>query len=459
MRRSTILVMFILVACAPTSSDGSTSITARPVTTGAETATSPSLPDEPETSHRPVDPIATAALDRLWATFDTGIDPEPIAELGSLDDPRLAWPVTDLMRFLRTPSTQQAAVEAFEGLTGATLTQDRPWTEAVNLLIAWDTPAPPDYLGYKRELFTLVDERWEPFFAEPSSFDYRLLSWGGVLIDDRPLGTVDPCTQGCIPALDDPVVTDAYGGAWLDDDFPVFGVVIGDEARAYPKHMMEVHEMVNDTLGDRRIAFPYCTLCGSAQVFLTDRLEQDVVMRTSGLLSRSNKVMFDLTTMSAFDTFTGEAVTGPLFEQGVHLDQATVVTSTWAEWRAAHPETTIIAEDGGLGRTYDLDPLGGRDDNGPIFPIGPRDPRLPVQEQVLGVVLDDGTAVAFPVADVVWELTTGERPVELGGVVVGREAGGLKATLVTGEPVASHQAFWFAWSQFHPDTLLWVPSG
>ena len=25
-----------------------------------------------------------------------------------------------------------------------------------------------------------------------------------------------------------------------------------------------------------------------------------------------------------------------------------------------------------------------------------------------------------------------------------------------GEPLAAHQAFWFAWSQFHPETDLWT---
>jgi hypothetical protein len=31
-------------------------------------------------------------------------------------------------------------------------------------------------------------------------------------------------------------------------------------------------------------------------------------------------------------------------------------------------------------------------------------------------------------------------------------------TNADGEPLAAHQAFWFAWSQFHPDTELWVRS-
>jgi hypothetical protein len=28
-----------------------------------------------------------------------------------------------------------------------------------------------------------------------------------------------------------------------------------------------------------------------------------------------------------------------------------------------------------------------------------------------------------------------------------------------GEEVVSHEAFWFAWSQFHPTTVVWGPVG
>ena len=81
-------------------------------------------------------------------------------------------------------------------------------------------------------------------------------------------------------------------------------------------------------------------------------------------------------TMSVFDTFTGDAVSGPLGDQGVSLEETTVVRSTWGDWKAQHPDTKIVARDGGIGRSYELDPLGGRDDDGPIFPVGPVDERL-----------------------------------------------------------------------------------
>jgi hypothetical protein len=106
------------------------------------------------------------------------------------------------------------------------------------------------------------------------------------------------------------------------------------------------------------LGIPYCTLCGSAQAYRTDDAvtaggaDEVPVLRTSGLLSRSNKVMYDLRTESVFDTFTGAAVSGPLQDAGVVLEETTVVRTTWGEWKAAHPDTTIIAEDGGVGRSY-----------------------------------------------------------------------------------------------------------
>ncbi|MCB1246551.1 MAG: DUF3179 domain-containing protein, partial [Acidimicrobiia bacterium] len=177
--------------------------------------------------------------------------------------------------------------------------------------------------------------------------------------------------------------------------------------------------------------------------------------RTSGLLSRSNKVMYDLVTGSMFDTFLGVAVSGPLAEAGVELESVSVVTSTWREWKAAHPDTTIVAQDGGIGRVYDLDPLGGRDDRGPIFPVGDVDQRLDTQTKVLGVIAPDGTPVAFPVDESRAAIDIGA-DVALLGVIVVPDGSGIRAELVAGGDVVGHEAFWFAWSQFHPDTVVWA---
>ncbi len=404
-----------------------------------------------------------AALDSLLDEAVTGaLDREALGALAASNDARVGWVVSDLLRFYQDPRDQRDLLDAFTELAGRDVSggpgfEEGPWVGVTDHLIAWDLPAPPDYRERKAKLFLTLEPGWEPFFSDAESdIDWRLVSWGGVGIDDRSPGDDAPCPRGCIPALDDPALSSAAGGGWYPDERSVFGVEVGGEAVALPKNIMEVHEMVNMTLGGRRLGIPYCTLCGSAQAYFTDAdPERDLVLRTSGLLSRSNKVMYELGTQSVFDTFSGEALSGPLHDRGVVLDQATVVTSTWGDWRRAHPKTRIIAEDGGIGREYPLDPLGGRDDNGPIFPVGDVDSRLPAQTQVVGVSAPGGKPVAFPAEEARQALAAG-KPVSFAGVRLLADGDGVRAQTAGGRDLAAHQAFWFAWSQFHPGTTVWA---
>ncbi len=401
--------------------------------------------------------LVDQSLDAMFA------DASPVAqisELGQTGDPRLAWVFADILRFLGPGESSEALQAATQAvLPGLEIDPFSPWGSIVDALIAWDLPVPEEYFGLKRNLYQRIEPRWGDLFTEDTSIDWRHVGWGGVGIDDRELGSAEQCR--CIPALDDPAVTAADAGSWYPDDAIVFGVVVNDEARAYPKNIMEVHEMVNDTIGGRRIGMPYCTLCGSAQAYLTDEVPSELtdqygepVFRTSGLLIRSNKMMFEKNSSSFIDTFLGDATSGPLAEAGVTFPQVSVVTSTWGDWKAAHPNTTIVAEDGGLGRSYDDDPLRGRDDNGPIFPIGDVDPRLPVQEPVLGFVSESGTPIAVHVQAARSVLTDGET-LKLEGVAVVLDGSGIRAIGPDGSDIGGHQAFWFAWSQFYPDTQVW----
>lgn len=456
------ILLLVVGGCASASSDAAQS-PSRESPTADPPATFPSAPNVPD---GPLDPAVSAALDTLVTSLLTGdFDDGALETVAASGDARLGWFVSDLLRFLQGSDRQVALVDAFQRLTGIDPRDDpafaaSPWQSVTNDLIAWDLPAPPGYRELKARIFLEVEPGWEPFFADAdAAIDWRLVSWGGVSIDDRPLGDTRPCERGCIPALDDPTLTAAAEGSWYPDDRIVFGLVIGTDEVALPRNIMEIHEMVNMTIGGRRLGIPYCTLCGSAQAYFTDSAPVGVavpVLRTSGLLVRSNKVMYDLETSSVLDTFTGRALSGPLQDAGVVLEQATVVVTTWGEWKAAHPLTRIVAQDGGIGRVYPADPLGGRDDNGPIFPIGEVDPRLPVQANVVGVIGPDGTAVAFPVDQARAALAEG-REVLFGDIEVLSDGGGLRARVRGGDELPAHQAFWFAWSQFNPETAVWTP--
>jgi hypothetical protein len=399
-----------------------------------------------------------AGVDRLLESLYTeDWDLNAIGDLAQLGDVRTAWLLADLMRFHQSGLAYEELVVAFTELTGATQPGDEVgFVWAMNHLIAWDLPAYEGYNEDKAAIYVPVEGLWEAFFEDDAGLDWRLVTWGGVLADQRPLDDNGPCD--CIPALDHPETTDADGGGWYADDRVVFGVVVGDDAIALPKHQMESHEMVNLTLGGRELGVPYCTLCASAQAYYLDDVTdiERIVLRTSGLLRRSNKLMYDLTTTSAIDTFTGAALTGPLAEAGVTLEQVSVVASTWGDWKMSHPGTRILAEDGGIGRSYDDDPLGGRDDGGPIFPVGEVDDRLPIQETVVGVVTEDGVAIAFPRNATMAELASGS--IDFQGVTA-RLEDGIRVYDSAGAEIPSHEAFWFAWSQFHAGTLVWAPPG
>ena len=61
--------------------------------------------------------------------------------------------------------------------------------------------------------------------------------------------------------------------------------------------------MMNGTLGGRTFGIPYCTLCGSTQAYFTDNVPAGIdrlILRTTDLLIRSNKVMCDINSYSVY---------------------------------------------------------------------------------------------------------------------------------------------------------------
>jgi hypothetical protein len=68
----------------------------------------------------------------------------------------------------------------------------------------------------------------------------------------------DPVMRGlprdAIPAIETPQFVEADQATFLQNAEPVIGVSIGGEARAYPTWMLNAHEIVNDTIGNRSIA-------------------------------------------------------------------------------------------------------------------------------------------------------------------------------------------------------------
>jgi hypothetical protein len=134
----------------------------------------------------------------------------------------------------------------------------------------------------------------------------------------------------------------------------VFGVEIGGDARAWPLRILDWHEMLNDVVGGVPVTLAYCTLCGSGILYdaRVPGYDEPFVFGSSGLIYRSNKLMYDQATHSLWQQFTGRPVVGPLTGSGIRLRTLPVTITTWQEWRRQHPDTKVLSLETGYQRDY-----------------------------------------------------------------------------------------------------------
>jgi hypothetical protein len=351
----------------------------------------------------------------------------------------------------------------------------------------WSRPLEPhpDYAVFKGELYAHIDPRFRLFFPPGVASAIRLdeIDWGGVGV-------------GGIPPLRQPAHVPAAAAGWLRDDHVVFGVEVNGEARAYPKRILAWHELATDRLGGVELTIVYCTLCGTVIPYESSSGGRRFTFGTSGLLYRSNKLMFDEETASLWSALEGQPVVGPLVGRGLRLAFHAVVTTTWGEWRRERPSTTVLSIKTGYARDY-AEGAAYRDYFGTdrlMFEVPRTDTRLKNKAEVLVLrpeVLGPG---ARPVAiaverlrrEPVFTLTAAGRSLvvvtskdganrvyDRGDVqLVSRhadgsfvDAGGRRwtatSTALIGEggltrpALPAHRAFWFGWVAQHPETELY----
>jgi hypothetical protein len=204
----------------------------------------------------------------------------------------------------------------------------------------------------------------------------------------------------------------------------VIGVSIYGESRAYPLMIMNWHEVANDTLGGKKIAVSYHPLCDSVAVFEREVDGETIAFGISGLLWQSNQLLYDrggeIGTESLWSQLQGRAVSGPHAEKGTTLETVEFRLVRWDQWKAAHPETTILAPRPGLARTYKRRPYGPyfsmrkpRDE----FPVSPYPPPGPEENS--------------------WDR-------------IAVQADGRLLRYEDDSPGARFHAFWWAWHATHP---------
>ena len=186
---------------------------------------------------------------------------------------------------------------------------------------------------------------------------------------------------------------------------------------------------------------------------------------------------------------------GSLVGSGISLRSRPVVTTTWKEWQAKNPSTTVLSIDTGFSAITPRRRVSRFFRERPVdFPVSQSSSRLPNKAEVLVTRLADGQGKLLPVAidarflraHPVYTVTAGDRRY----VVVTSQAGANRmyqvevevpeqptsdrlrdtagnfwtvtedALVRDGDPpsraprVAAQRAFWFGWYAQFPDTLL-----
>lgn len=267
---------------------------------------------------------------------------EPLAKLSERNKQDI---ISSLILVMRFRGNDPAILEVISKLTGERIDS---WFEAM----VWQQDHPEvtphnSYRPLKIFLYSQLDIQFLRFIgddrAQPENLNIRLeeITWGGVKV-------------GGIPALEySPTISADKADYLLDSDL-VFGAVINNEARAYPLRILGWHEMANDILGGIPVSLAYCTLCGTGILYegQVEGRAKPFTFDSSGLLYRSNKLMFDHQTDSLWNQFTGRPVSGKLQKNDIQLHVRPLVTTSWGKWKLDHPSTTVLSQDTGYERDY-----------------------------------------------------------------------------------------------------------
>jgi hypothetical protein len=276
---------------------------------------------------------------------------------------------------------------------------------------------------------------------------------------------------------------------------------------------LDVPDGVVGSVTGMPVMLAYCTLCGSG--ILYDVTIPDLVVNgesqgetvlefgSTGMLMRSNKLMYDRNTDTVWNALTGEPAFGPLAASGLRLKILPVVVTDWLSWVTEHPDTSVLSLNTGYQRDYTNGAAYESYFNSPsyiMFPVWQQDTSAQANKEVVFALNLNDTPKAYPLATIIPEGVTNDTLAGESVVIVSRatperaffEPGGAavrayarqdrvfhrsaepdelidqdgqtwtitEAALIGPddtrlERLGGHLAFWFGWYAFYPDTLVY----
>jgi len=184
--------------------------------------------------------------------------------------------------------------------------------------------------------------------------------------------------------------------------------------------------------------------------------DREYTFGVSGLLYRSNVLMYDHQTESLWLQVKREAVTGPM--TGTPLRTLPSAVTSWSKWRKKYPATQVMSLETGYGRDYTRDPYESyyRSRKGLFSRFFTPGPGAEEKELVAGLIVG-ASARAYPLRIL---RNKGNVDDVLGGEKISLtfhdDTDRISAVTSDGGKVEPIVVYWFVWKGIHPDTDLYL---
>jgi hypothetical protein len=187
-----------------------------------------------------------------------------------------------------------------------------------------------------------------------------------------------------IPAIDRPLYESAMMISTVADDMRVVVVRRGTQVYAYPRDVMDYHEVVNDGPADDSFTVSYCPLTASSVGWNVSASLTRKSFGVSGLLYNNNVILYDRETDSNWSQMLQQSVNGERMRERPEKFQ--VLEMAFSTLKAAYPDAMVMTRETTYDRDYDVDPyIHYTANEGLLYPVSFVDGRLFLKARVLGI--------------------------------------------------------------------------
>ena len=262
-----------------------------------------------------------------------------------------------------------------------------------------------------------------------------------------------PLPKDAIPAIHKPKFTTiAEAETKLKDTDKVLHFSHNGVHRAYPLRILDWHEVVNDDVAGKKVSITYCPLCGSGIAFAREFDKKTITLAVSGLLYRSDVLLYDKETNSLWSQLGMKCVAGP--QAGTEMLPLVCPLSTFAVWKMKFPTGQVLSFDTGHKRPYSKTAYQKYKESDQMHKkYGLKNVRtdLPVKTWVFGI--NTGKSTLCISEEQLMKNKTHTTVLD-GKTLTFSTVDGTTKAVFDNKDIPAVRSYWFAWQAFNPETKV-----